>query len=199
MKTLVCILLLLETFVFVVQKVDGQSPDIYAELKELTSTVTALETRLRATEKAADELKKKNDDREIAFSAGLMESGTGDVGPSDTNITLIYKKVFTNTGNAYNPITGVFTAPVKGAYVFEFSVYHFGQLIPAGGYLMKNGQHVAMAYAKQDQGALNSSKGVVLILEVGDRIYVNLWSNSRIFDNQNHHNTFSGYMLFPLK
>ncbi|ROL53956.1 Complement C1q tumor necrosis factor-related protein 3 [Anabarilius grahami] len=180
-------------------QVDGQSPDIYAALKELTATVAALETRVRATEEAGEELKKKNDDREIAFSAGLLESGHEAVGPSATDITLIYKKVFTNIGNAYNPVTGIFTAPVKGAYVFKVSVYHYGQSIPAAAYIMKNEKSMILAYAHQAQGTLNSSKGVVLVLEVGDVVYVRLWPNGCIHDNENHHNTFSGYMLFPLK
>ncbi|XP_048012848.1 uncharacterized protein LOC125246040 [Megalobrama amblycephala] len=281
MKALVCILLLLETLVFVVQQVDGglnenkdsqqissedgrQNPpqtdtlraeastdsqqnshpcfsDIHAALRELTATVTeqkminreltatvteqkenireliatvaeqktinrALETRLMDAEKAAEqhtllleELNKKNYDREIAFSTSLLQSGHGDVGPFTSDITLIYRNVFTNTGNAYNPITGIFTAPVKGVYVFTFSVYAHGQSNAASAYLMKNGQHAIVAFAQQNQGALNSSKGVVLVLEVGDVVYVRLRPNGKIQDNGNNHNTFSGYILFPLK
>ncbi|XP_067248597.1 complement C1q-like protein 4 [Chanodichthys erythropterus] len=228
MKALVCILLLLETFVFVVQKVDGGLnenknsqqncdlgfPDIYEALRELTATVTeqkenirALETRLRNAEKAAEqqtsvleELKKKNDDREIAFSAGLLESGNEYIGPSATETTLTYKKVFTNIGNAYNPDTGIFTAPVKGVYVFTFNVYsHGGHSHPANAYLMKNEKRVLVAHAEQEQGTLNSSRRVVLVLEVGDRVFVRLWSKGRIDDNDNHHNAFTGYILFPLR
>ncbi|XP_067248589.1 cerebellin-2-like isoform X2 [Chanodichthys erythropterus] len=282
MKALVCILLLLETFVFVVQQqVDGglnenkdsqqissedgrQNPpqtdtlraeastdsqqncilcfsDIHAALRELTATVTeqkainreltatvteqkenireliatvteqktinrALEARLMDAEKAAEQhtlllegLNKKNYDREIAFSTSLLQSGSGDVGPFTSDITLIYRNVFTNIGNAYNPITGIFTAPVKGVYVFTFSVYAHGQSNAASAYLMKNEKHAIVAFAQQNQGALNSSKGVVLVLEVGDVVYVRLRPNGKIQDNGNNHNTFSGYILFPLK
>ncbi|XP_067247269.1 complement C1q-like protein 4 isoform X2 [Chanodichthys erythropterus] len=191
--------------------------DIHAALRELTATVTeqkgnirALETRLRDAEKAAEqhtflleEMNKKNEvtDREIAFSAGLVESGNVDIGPSTTNITLTYRNVFTNIGNAYNPITGIFTAPLKGAYMFKISVYaHGGHSHPANATIMKNEQRVLVAHAQQAQGTLNSSKGVVLILEVGDVVYVRLWSSSKIQDNSdNNHNTFSGFLLFPLK
>ncbi|XP_048011588.1 multimerin-2-like [Megalobrama amblycephala] len=268
MKALVCILLLLETFVFVIQQqVDGGLneneisqqissenrrqnppqtdtlraeastdsqqyynlcfPDIYASLRELTATVTeqkenireltttvteqkenirALETQLRDEMNKKDEeissqveeLRKENRDREIAFSAALMESGSGYTGPFTTDITLTYKKVFTNIGNAYNPITGIFTAPLKGAYMFRVSVTGIGPTTAAAD-IMKNGKHVVFAYDEQPQNALNASNGVVLILEVGDVVYVRLVAGRRIFDNEYNHNTFSGYLLFPLK
>ncbi|XP_048026177.1 uncharacterized protein LOC125255187 [Megalobrama amblycephala] len=271
MKALVCILLLLDTFVFVVQQqVDGGLneneisqqissedgrqnspqtdtlraeastdsqqycdlgiPDIHAALRELTATVTeqkanirALEMQMREAEQAAqqqmfileelnkkndeisnltqsqvEELRKENRDREIAFSAGLMESGSGYVGPFTTNITLTYRNVITNIGNAYNPFTGIFTAPLKGAYMFRISVYgHGGTAATAS--IFKNEEHVVVSFNYQAEDRVNSSNGVVLILEVGDVVYVRLWSNTRIADTKSNHNTFSGYLLFPLR
>ncbi|KAL1277345.1 hypothetical protein QQF64_024018 [Cirrhinus molitorella] len=233
MKGWLCTLLLLETFVFVVQQqIDGG-----LTLRELTATVTeqkaeirALETRLREelnkktdeisaltqsqveelrkenremsdfTRSQVEELKKENRDRQIAFSTSLMESGSGHVGPFTTDITLIYKNIFTNIGNAYNPITGVFTAPLKGAYRFTISVFGFGNPTnPTHISIMKNGKIAVMAYAHQNQGSVKASNGVVLILEVGDVVHVRLGTNSRIYDNHNNHVTFSGYLLFPLR
>uniref|UniRef100_A0A9J8DH06 C1q domain-containing protein n=1 Tax=Cyprinus carpio carpio TaxID=630221 RepID=A0A9J8DH06_CYPCA len=181
-------------------------------LEELNKKTDALETRLREelnkktdemsnlTESQVEELRKGNRDREIAFSASLMESGSGYIGPFTTEITLTYRNVFTNIGNAYNPITGIFTAPLKGAYMFNFSIYgHGSSSTSATVSIVKNGERVVIAHGHQDQYAVNSSKGVVLILEVGDVVYVRLWSGTRIYDDQNKHNTFSGYLLFPLR
>ncbi|XDV25904.1 hypothetical protein PO909_029730 [Leuciscus waleckii] len=265
MKGLVCLLLLLETFVFVVQhQVDGglneneisqqlrsedgrqnppqtdtlrdeastdsqqncepRFPDIYATLRELTATVTeqktnirALETRLREQQtfileemnKKNDEisnltlgqveLRKENRDREIAFSAALMQSSSGYyIGPFTTEITQTYRNVFTNIGNAYNPITGIFTAPLKGAYMFRVSVFGDGPTA-ASVSIVKNGERVVAADAYQAKDRLGSSNGVVLILEVGDVVYVRLWSGRRLLDGYNNHNTFSGFLLFPLR
>jgi len=83
--------------------------------------------------------------------------------------------------------------------MFRVSVYGHGGGTPAGAHIFKNGQHVVITYDVQAQDRLNSSNGVVLILEVGDVVYVRLWSNRRIYDDHNNHNTFSGFLLFPLR
>ncbi|KAL1250693.1 hypothetical protein QQF64_018489 [Cirrhinus molitorella] len=246
MKSLVCILLLLETFVFAVQQqLDGGLsenvraetstdskqncqlcfPDIHAALRELTTIVTeqkanirALETRLKEqqtfilkelnkkneevsnlTLSQVEKLRKENKDSQIAFSAALMQSGGGHTGPFTTDITLTYKNVFTNIGNAYNPISGIFTAPLKGAYMFRISLYGSGsQSTLSTVSIVKNGERVVVAHGNQAGGVVNSSNGVVFLLEVGDIVYVSLWSGAWIYDNQNNHSTFSGYLLFPL-
>ncbi|XP_048014589.1 complement C1q-like protein 4 [Megalobrama amblycephala] len=127
-----------------------------------------------------------------------MQSGSGYIGPFTTAITLTYRNVFTNIGNAYNPITGIFTAPLKGAYMFRVSAFGHAPTI-ASAAIVKNGQHVVAAFDHQAQNDLNSSNGVVLILEVGDVVYVRLWNGKRLFDNASNHNSFSGYLLFPLR
>ncbi|XDV25828.1 hypothetical protein PO909_029678 [Leuciscus waleckii] len=178
-------------------------------IRELTATVTEQKVNIREEmNKKNDEisnltlsqveLRKENRDREIAFSAGLIQSGDGYIGPFTSEITLTYRNVFTNIGNAYNPITGVFTAPLKGAYMFRISVFGHGPTHAAAS-IYKNGERVVTAFAHQPQNELNSSNGVVLILEVGDVVYVRLWPNTRIFDNDNNHSTFSGFLLFPLR
>ncbi|XDV25597.1 hypothetical protein PO909_029490 [Leuciscus waleckii] len=187
--------------------------------RELTATDTEQKTNIRALEtqlreemnrkndeisnltlSQVEELRKENRDREIAFSASLMQSGSGHIGPFTTEITLTYKNVFTNIGNAYNPITGIFTAPLKGAYMFRISIFSFGGT-PTYAAIIKNGKHVVMAHdgQVQAQDRLNSSNGVVLILEVGDVVYVRLRSGASIYDDSHTYNTFSGFLLFPLR
>ncbi|XP_048011278.1 uncharacterized protein LOC125244924 [Megalobrama amblycephala] len=187
-------------------------------IRELTATVTeqkennrALETRLRdeinkkneeilnVTQSQVEELTKENRDREIAFSAGLMESGSGYFGPFTTDITITYRNVLTNIGNAYNPATGIFTAPLKGAYMFRVSVFGYGGT-SATVSIYKNGEQVVVAHDVQAQDRVNASNGVVLILKVGDVVYVRLWSKTRIYDiSYENLSTFSGFLLFPLR
>uniref|UniRef100_A0A8C1PCD4 C1q domain-containing protein n=1 Tax=Cyprinus carpio TaxID=7962 RepID=A0A8C1PCD4_CYPCA len=121
----------------------------------------------------------------IAFSASLVESGNiADIGPFTTEITVTFRN---ETAYLLLFALGIFTAPLKGAYGTCSNSLS----------MVINGQKVVIAHARQDQYDVNSSKAVVLILEVGDVVYVRLWSGRSIYDNGNNYNTFSGHLLFP--
>ncbi|XP_007247695.2 complement C1q-like protein 2 [Astyanax mexicanus] len=190
--------------------------DIHAVLREMSAVlaelkfdqrhtmiaVNNLESRLRASESKVEELKKKveeeshiNQGKKVAFSAALLASGSGNTGPYSTDITLVYKHIFTNIGNAYNPNTGIFTAPSRGVYAFRFDI-HGGAGRTVGVNLYKKGQFVAGTHTIQDKGSVSSSKGVSLLLEVGDDVYIKLPAGKWLYDSGLHHSTFSGQMLF---
>ncbi|XP_033824810.1 complement C1q tumor necrosis factor-related protein 3-like [Periophthalmus magnuspinnatus] len=134
----------------------------------------------------------------VAFSATLLNSADSQtLGPYNVETTLVYKHVFTNVGNAYNSITGIFTAPVKGAYHFVFFALN-NRPTSAEAYLKKNGEAVLMAHETQSYGAGTAGNAVTLILEVGDTVYVTLPANTQLYDNHHRHNTFSGHLLFKL-
>ncbi|ROL45307.1 hypothetical protein DPX16_0965 [Anabarilius grahami] len=190
MKGLVCILLLLETFVFVVQQqVDGGLneneisqqissedgrqnppqtdtlraeastdsqqycdlgiPDIHAALRELTATVT--EQRENIRELTATVTEQRGNIR--ALEMQLREQQT-----------FILEELTKKN-------EGIFTAPLKGAYMFRISIYGRGGTV-AKASIYKNGEHVVITDAFQTQNTLNPSNGVVLILEVGDVVYI---------------------------
>ncbi|XP_031160423.2 complement C1q-like protein 4, partial [Sander lucioperca] len=137
--------------------------------------------------------------RQVAFSAGLLVGGDSNIGPLPSDTTLIYKHVPTNIGNAYNPNTGVFTAPVRGAYHFQWWVgARGGNSHASGAWLVKNSENVFMAWEQQNQHFGCASNGVTLLLEVGDVVFVRLVANTLVYDNAHHHNTFSGHLLFPM-
>ncbi|XP_039632934.1 collagen alpha-1(VIII) chain-like isoform X1 [Perca fluviatilis] len=138
--------------------------------------------------------------RQVAFSASLgAGAGPTTLGPLPTATTLIYKHVITNTGKAYNSNTGVFTAPVKGVYHFEWTIGAYGDgSHGSGAWLVKNTENVFMAYEYQKAGFMSSSKGATLLLEEGDVVSVHLVANNLVYDNVSHPNTFSGHLLFPI-
>ncbi|KAK7883865.1 hypothetical protein WMY93_026988 [Mugilogobius chulae] len=136
---------------------------------------------------------------QVAFSASLVGSGSGvTLGPFNRFTPLAFKHVFSNIGNAYNPNTGVFTAPVKGAYHFELYAGAPGQARPTGAVLMKNGARTVIAYEHQTNGFSAAANGATLLLEANEAVYVQLWPTCIIFDNLNYHSSFSGHLLFPM-
>ncbi|KAG7467428.1 hypothetical protein MATL_G00153610 [Megalops atlanticus] len=143
------------------------------------------------------ELQTETKDRpKVAFSAAI--GGDGTTGPFNTEITLVYKRVFTNIGNAYNPTTGIFTAPVKGVYYFSMNCYAHSSK-DRGSSLTKNGERIVSAYATHSQSTWDTgSNRAALQLEVGDQVYVVMWADTHIHDHPNGHSTFSGFLLFPM-
>ncbi|XP_035864700.1 bromodomain-containing protein DDB_G0280777-like [Sander lucioperca] len=144
-----------------------------------------------------DKLKQQLQVRQVAFSASLVVAGISRIGPVPSETTLIYKYVPTNIGNAYNSNSGVFTAPVRGAYHFE---WHFNGDTSQGsaGWLVKKSEKVFAVFEQQGTGFMSASNGVTLLLEVGDVVFVRLTAGSVVFDNFNHHTTFSGHLLFTM-
>ncbi|CAB1326708.1 unnamed protein product [Coregonus sp. 'balchen'] len=135
-------------------------------------------------------------DRKLAFSASLAAPGQhGNTGPFNTGITLVYRNIYSNIGNAYNPTTGIFTAPVRGLYLFRFYIYGGGDSsVPTTAALHKNGHQIAIAYAVQAGGGISSSNGVSVLLEVGDVVNMHLWAGTKIYDSTNRLSTFSGFI-----
>ncbi|XP_039633308.1 complement C1q-like protein 4 [Perca fluviatilis] len=189
--------------------------DIYAALREMTASlvqlkadVTTLQREFLQTQEQGaqqktevDKLKQQQLVRQVAFSASL-HAGAGKLklGPFSTDTLLIYKHVFTNIGNAYNSNTGAFTAPVRGAYNFEWTINAEGDgSRGSGAWLVKNSEKVVVAYEEQPTtGYMSSSKGITLLLEVGDVVFVRLWAGSLVHDSESHPTTFSGHLLFPM-
>lgn len=78
----------------------------------------------------------------IAFYAYMSTTETG----PGTHHTIIYDNEVTNIGNRYNTLSGIFTAPVDGVYVFSWTIL----MAPPGEYktmeLMLNSRRVGASY-----------------------------------------------------
>ncbi|XP_032424884.1 uncharacterized protein LOC116723822 isoform X2 [Xiphophorus hellerii] len=172
---------------FTENRVEAQA----AELATVQAKVDNAENQVEA-------LKREGEAKRLAFSASFLALTPGDFGPFNTHTTLVFRHVVANIGSAYNPHTGLFTAPVRGAYHFEFYIYGHGSSNPTSAVLVKNGEQIFTAWSTQPAGGQKTSNGVTLLLDVGDVVFLRMWANSRIHDNPDRHNTFSGHLLFTM-
>ncbi|RXM96941.1 Complement C1q-like protein 4 [Acipenser ruthenus] len=172
---------------------NNNSPEICCSLtkdqcNDLAVRLTNLEYKLKATSETP----------KIVFSAILFDGKTQTLGPFNAATTLVFAKVLTNIGSAYNSNTGIFTALVPGTYYFSFTVFFH---LKANLYvtLMKNADRIVSVW--DNQGGDTNDSGthtVTLQLAVGDHVYVRLNENKQLYDDANHYNSFSGFLLFPL-
>ncbi|KAJ0069473.1 hypothetical protein NL108_008267 [Boleophthalmus pectinirostris] len=166
-------------------------------LDKLLNLIQAQNAELKSLKKQVEFLTRDRTVRQVAFSAALLESGEQFFGPYNTDKTLVFKHVTINSGNAYNKITGIFTAPVRGVYHFEIFA-HCSRGLPAEAYLMKNGRGIFMAHESSTSGSTTAGNAVSLLLEAEDVVYVVLTANNTLKDNEHHHTTFSGHLLFTM-
>ncbi|XP_049448443.1 heavy metal-binding protein HIP-like isoform X2 [Epinephelus fuscoguttatus] len=167
------------------------------ENSDLQTRLSSSESELLLSKSRIDQLERENTERpKVAFYTALTDAGP--LGPYNTDITLKYSKVFTNIGNAYNPATGFFTAPVKGVYYLQFTVC--GNLQGSMGVeLYKNNQQIMHnGERKEEGGAEYFTNSVVLELMAGDEIHLVLPSGDSVVDDVKNHSTFSGSLLFTL-
>uniref|UniRef100_A0A8C6NYK4 Trichohyalin-like n=1 Tax=Nothobranchius furzeri TaxID=105023 RepID=A0A8C6NYK4_NOTFU len=146
-----------------------------------------------------DKLKQQDQVKQVAFSASLLESGVEELGPFNAQTPLVFKRVVTNIGNAYNPNTGFFIAPVRGVYHFVFHIKGHGHASHyTAAALFKNGEKTFIASEQQPSHLAGTANSITLLLEVGDVVFLHQWENTRVFDNENHHTTFSGHLIFTM-
>uniref|UniRef100_I3IUZ0 Complement C1q-like protein 4 n=1 Tax=Oreochromis niloticus TaxID=8128 RepID=I3IUZ0_ORENI len=172
---------------------EAESQKLKQQLQDHAAKLEELETHKSVVVELKQELKVK----QVAFSASLLDQGDGYTGPFNTETTLIFKRVVTNIGNAYNINTGIFTAPVRGVYHFECHVYGSADIMTRVA-LFKNGERIFIILELQPSHVWTSSNGASLLLEAGDHIFLRLSADARVRDSEGHHTTFSGHLLFTM-
>jgi hypothetical protein len=117
-----------------------------------------------------------------------------------THQTVKFDKIITNDGNAYNSVTGIFTVPVTGTYVFifylnsstsnvEFSLMADNSLIASG-----TSRPFEFNQSKDVQGGGT----VVVRLNQGVSVWIeNAKADSIVYSHYRYRwVTFSGFLLY---
>ncbi|XP_050948139.1 complement C1q tumor necrosis factor-related protein 6-like [Labeo rohita] len=166
---------------------------LYPLLAEISSTLQSLKASMDQEQFG------RKEEHNIAFSAAL--GNRGDFGPFNTNVQLVYERVFLNAGSCYNTGTGIFTAPFKGVYFFSLSG-HTKTTRPMALRLIKNGEPMTVVYNHPltDAGVRyeSLSNSITVMLEKGDQVSVLLLANTWVFDNNDILTLFTGHVVFPM-
>ncbi|KAL2081083.1 hypothetical protein ACEWY4_022936 [Coilia grayii] len=185
-----------------VEKVRTEVKQVRTEVKQVQAVVKQVQEAQKLFAKGLtdlkgelNQLKTKYERGKVAFSGALSEGNHN----SADQARLFYKRIFTNVGNAYNSSTGDFTAPVKGVYFFTFMTFGYNNQ-NSGIILTRNGVLAVSSYDFQtisDQ-ADTTGNSVILQLEAGEKISLQLWGGASAYDSANMLNTFNGFLLYPL-
>ncbi|XP_048738850.1 complement C1q-like protein 2 [Ostrea edulis] len=108
-----------------------------------------------------------------------------------------YDHVLTNWGGAYQPTTGVFTAPYNGLYSFSCSLMSLPKNHVHLG-IMKNGIRLSVVFSAAKTYP-QSSQTLHLLLNKGDKIWMRNNNNvaAKIHDGKVY-NVFSGVLINEL-
>ncbi|XP_063062065.1 uncharacterized protein LOC134454837 [Engraulis encrasicolus] len=136
-----------------------------------------------------------------AFSVALTDVRTC-VGPFREETVIKYQHVFTNLGSNYVVSTGVYTAPRSGVYNLALTAYSDagspGATLAACVRLRINGTPHAAPNERNMQDQEDSASVTMAVqLSAGDQVDVVLPTGCFLCDDEQHHNLFSGFLLYP--
>lgn len=113
-----------------------------------------------------------------------------------TETTLVFSNALTNIGGGYNAVTGVFTAPLGGVYVFICKITERQNSVGPTIYFVKNGANQGSNVGTEgpSNSFRSSSSSIVLELSPGDRVWLKIHGSyyTKTLDGDQ---LFTGFML----
>jgi len=115
------------------------------------------------------------------------------------NVVIPFNIVRLNVGEAMNPATGVFIAPVDGVYHFEFFGLSKPIDPPASMYisLKVNGMEISSSYALDNSNISRSISGISasLRLKTGDQVTLFKTTGILLDNSSQHYTHFTGWLV----
>ncbi|KAJ8312774.1 hypothetical protein KUTeg_010147 [Tegillarca granosa] len=146
----------------------------------MNTTVSSPNSRIRVSVK------------HVAFSASLSH----DISNNVKSYKIIFDKIITNIGNGYNTKTGIFTVPIDGLYVFDWTILtHSGKIFNTE--LVVNGIPKRRNNADSGRGRFISSGSsmVTLSLHKNDKVWIRKFETAGNSMHGNYWPGFSGFRL----
>ncbi|XP_063741698.1 otolin-1 [Eleginops maclovinus] len=124
-----------------------------------------------------------------AFSAALDSSYPA------PNWPIPFTRVIFNLYGHFNPMMGMFTAPVNGTYIFSFSLAVSGKPVVVGVY--KNFER--MAIATEVNNLSSATQTVIMHLFMGNKVWLQVKDANfnGVMSGEDNMSTFSGHLLYP--
>ncbi len=162
-----------------------------SEIQKLSTTIESMASTIESLKSADNVLTANQKDNALRFH---VETRTGSFWPENTFIT--YKTKLTDTHNAMNTETGLFTAPFSGTFGFVF----YAELYCDGGYrdlyIHHNGARSKSIYrcvGSSSSDFSGSSIYFALSLKQGDE--VGIFSGTASVVIENYPAKFTGFLL----
>lgn len=172
--------------------------------QSVSDEIEALKRRMDACEADTHELKLKLENNTVNKRAvGVHVAFSTLLSYNQYNIAIgqriMFDKVLLNDGSGYSSVTGTFTVPISGVYLFAYNfahIYHFGQVWLK---LMKNGQRInsAVSDALHDYQDIQGGNVAIIRAVSGDEIWLEAWhQNEASLYGVQGFTAFSGVLLY---
>lgn len=124
-----------------------------------------------------------------AFTACLNQSYP------DQDQSIAFSDVLYNEQGHYNPLTGIYRAPVNGTYMVSFHLSVYKRMLTVG--LFVNHNFIVINTEASQQST--TSQSVVLRLSAGDEVWLQVkdGTTNGMYASFESRSTFSAYLLYP--
>ncbi|XP_052820980.1 uncharacterized protein LOC128246684 [Mya arenaria] len=195
---------------FNMEQHEQEHKKVLAELKRIqTETHASNQVVLQELEKEITAIRKENKELKQALVDAVPHIGKQgnpsdivlfkarklkDIEPNSKG-TLIFKEILTNVGGGYDNLTGVFTSPADGVFLFTIHICISNNKYFRYAIMVDGIKHTKGSIKNDDWGDCITAESIAIV-KTGSRVWVENYGNAGFYDNENSFNHFSGIMIY---